>query len=52
MTKRFRNNALPKESSQWLYVIQGLKSRDFIEIEEAWRIHLPFNKKDLEAYKT
>ncbi len=51
MSRKFRNNALPKKGSQFEYVIPGLKSKDFREIEELWKIYLPFNKKDLEAYK-
>ena len=50
MTNRFRNNALPKENYQWRYVIPGLKSDDFKDIEKRWKIYLPFNKKDLEDY--
>jgi len=50
MTDRFRNNALPKENYQWRYVIPGLKSDDFKDIEKRWKIYLPFNKKDLEDY--
>ncbi len=51
MTNRFRNNALPKEDYQWRYVISELKSDDFKNIEKMWKIYIPFNKKDLEAYK-
>lgn len=50
MAKTFRNSALPKENCQWSYVISGLKSSDFEEIEKMWKIYLPFNKNDLEAY--
>ncbi|MEA2036514.1 MAG: hypothetical protein U9O94_03335 [Nanoarchaeota archaeon] len=51
MTKRFRNNALPKDNCKFRYVIQSLKSSDFRNIEKTWRVYLPFNKNDLEAYK-
>ncbi len=51
MTKRFRTNSLPKKNCAFEYIIQGLKSKDFKEIENIWKIHLPFNKGDLEAYK-
>ena len=51
MTNRFRNNALPKKDYQWRYIIPELKSDDFKNIEKMWKIYLPFNKKDLEAYK-
>ena len=51
MTKRFRNNSLPKENYIFGEVIPRLKSKDFKEIEQKWKIYLPFNKKDLEVYK-
>ena len=51
MTHKFRNNALPKEGHRFEYVIPGLKSKDFMNIEKIWKIYLPFNKKDLEEYK-
>lgn len=51
MAHKFRNNALPKGGYKFEYVIPGLKSKDFIEIEKIWRIYLPFNKKDLEEYE-
>jgi len=51
MTSKFRNNALPKEDYQWRFVIPGLKSDDFKNIEKMWKVYLPFNKKDLEVYK-
>ena len=51
MPKRFRNNCLPKKAYPFEYTIEGLRSKDFKEIESTWRIYLPFNKKDLEEYK-
>jgi len=51
MAPKFRNNALPKEEYHFEYVIPELKSKDFITIENIWKIYLPFNKKDLEEYK-
>lgn len=51
MPKRFRNNALPKEEYPFEYIIKGLKSKDFNDIEKKWKIYLPFNKEDLEDYK-
>lgn len=48
---KFRSSALPKGGYKFKYVIPGLRSRDFIEIEKIWKIYLPFNKKDLEEYK-
>lgn len=53
MTKRFRNNSLPKKEDNFKYVILGLmsKEKEFKDIEKRWKIYLPFNKSDLEAYK-
>lgn len=51
MTKRFRNNSLPKENYQWGYIVPGIKSDDFKDVEKIWKIYIPFNKKDLEVYK-
>ncbi|PIN86787.1 hypothetical protein COV19_02850 [Candidatus Woesearchaeota archaeon CG10_big_fil_rev_8_21_14_0_10_44_13] len=51
MAKQFRNNSLPKEGFKFGYIIPELKSKDFKEIENIWKIYLPFNMKDLEEYK-
>jgi len=51
MTKRFRNNALPKQNYSFCFVIDNLKSNDFKDIEKIWRVYLPFNKQDLEVYR-
>lgn len=51
MPDRFRNNALPKKEFNFKYTIPGLMSKDFKEIEEKWKIYLPFNKNDLSDYK-
>jgi len=50
MTEKFRSSALPKKNYSFVYFIPGLKSRDFEEIENTWKIYLPFNKKDLRDY--
>jgi hypothetical protein len=50
MTDRFRNNALPKKEYNYAYVIPGIMSKDFSDIEKAWKVYLPFNKRDLEDY--
>lgn len=51
MPKRSRANALPKKGYSFEYVIKGLKSKDFRKIEGTWKMHLPFNRQDLEGYK-
>jgi hypothetical protein len=50
MTLRFRNNALPKKSDGFEYMLHHVKSRDFKDIEAVWKVHLPFNRRDLEDY--
>ncbi len=51
MPDRFRNNALPKEEYNFEYTIPGLMSKDFKDIENTWKIYLPFNKNDLSDYR-
>ena len=51
MTKRFRNNALPKKEDKFEYIIPKIKSSDFKNIEKTWKTYVPFYKKDLEVYK-
>lgn len=51
MPDRFRNNALPKKGYNFEYIIPGLMSKDFKDIEETWKIYLPFNKNDLGDYR-
>lgn len=51
MPKRFRNNSLPKKNDKYNYIIDGLSSDNFTNIEKTWKIYLPFNKNDLEDYK-
>lgn len=51
MNKVFRRNVLPKKESKYSYIIEGLQSKDFKEIEETWKVYVPFNASDLENYK-
>lgn len=51
MDKRFRNNALPKKKERYRYLIGGIKSRDYSNIEKTWKIYIPLNSADLEEYK-
>ncbi len=50
MSGRFRTLSLPKKDHAFRYMIPGVKSNDFKEIENRWRVYLPFNRLDLEAY--
>ncbi|MBI2124362.1 hypothetical protein HYT92_01085 [Candidatus Pacearchaeota archaeon] len=51
MAKRFRKNILPEKGERYGFIIDGLKSDDFKEIERLWRVYVPFNKEDLRAYR-
>lgn len=51
ITKRFMTLSLPKKEDKYKYIIQGMKSKDFKEIEKEWKIYLPFNMADMEEYK-
>lgn len=50
MSKRFRTLSLPKKEHAFRYTIPGLKSKDFNDIEILWKVYVPFNRDDLEAY--
>ncbi len=47
MPDQFRTYA-KKKGKSFEYVIDGLTSYDFKQIENYWHIYLPFNKKDIE----
>ena len=51
MAKRFRKNILPEKKERYEFIIERLKSEDFKDIEKLWRVYVPFNKEDLNAYK-
>jgi len=51
ITKRFENSAKPKKNKKYIYLIDGLNSKDFKDIEKKWKVYIPFNKSDLEDYK-
>lgn len=50
MSMKFRKSILPKSDDIYCYIIGGLKSKDFIGIQQKWRVYLPFNLSDLEVY--
>ncbi|MBI2106239.1 hypothetical protein HYT56_05405 [Candidatus Woesearchaeota archaeon] len=33
------------------FIVEGLKSKDFIDLQKKWNVFIPFNKADLERYK-
>ena len=51
MPKFYANRALPKKIDKFTYIIPPFKSRDYIIMEDRWKVHIPFNKRDLEEYK-
>ena len=51
MSLRFRNLSLPKKNDKYIYLIEGLNSKDFNEIEKRWKVYIPFSWADLEDYK-
>ena len=50
MDKRIYNRLLQAKEKE-KYVIEGLKSKDYKDIGNKWKIHIPFNKADLWRYK-
>ena len=50
MDKRTRK-ALLKSRIKDKFIVKNAKTKDLKHLENIWRIHLPFNKDDLEAYK-
>ena len=50
MPKRFIHLAQKKKASQFGYIVNGLSSDDFKDIENKWRVHVPLNYADLEEY--
>lgn len=50
MDKKIRE-ALIKAKEKSRFIIPGIKSHDFMDIEKTWKIHIPFNKADLWRYK-
>jgi len=51
MSKKFRSNSLPSKGDKYVYIIDGLESENFKEIEKTWKVYIPFNLIDLEEYK-
>lgn len=48
MSAFFRKSALPDESDSFVHIIDGFESEDFTDIQERWKVYVPFNKEDLE----
>lgn len=50
MDKRTRASLL-KGKVKSKYIINRLRSKQFLDIEKLWRVYVPFNRADLEVYK-
>lgn len=48
--KRFLNLAKKKKTNQFNYIVQGISSDDFKDIEKKWKVYIPLNRADLEEY--
>lgn len=50
MPKRFFNLAKKKKANQFHYIIKGISSDDFKDVENKWKVYIPLNRADLEEY--
>ena len=50
MDLRIRKRLLESDEKE-KFIIPNMKTKDFKSIERTWRIHIPLNKADMEAYK-
>lgn len=50
MSRKFLNYCFPKLDDKYIYIIPNLRSKDFAEIQQKWKVYLPFNKGDLQEY--
>jgi hypothetical protein len=52
MPKRFVHLAQQNKTKQFNYIVTGISSDDFKDIEKKWKVYLPLNSADLEEYST
>lgn len=50
MDKRIRNKLI-NVTDERRFMAPLMRSKDFSDIEKRWRVHIPFNKADLERYR-
>jgi len=50
MPKRFLHLAESKKGKRFSYIVQGISSENFSDIEKKWKVYLPLNMSDLEEY--
>lgn len=51
MDKRYLKYMLPKKRDKFNFLIPKMESKEFKNIENKWKVYLPFNKIDLEEIK-
>ena len=50
MPQRFKTFATPKKLHKYKYIIRGISSIDFKNIERKWKVYIPLNYSDLTDY--
>ena len=50
MPKRFLHLAEKKRAGRFIYILKGISSDDFKDIEKKWKIYIPLNRADMEEY--
>jgi len=48
--KRFLTLAEKRKTNQFHYIVQGISSDDFKDVEKKWKVYIPLNRADLEEY--
>ena len=50
MPKRFINLAKNNIGNKFIYIINGISSDDFKNVEKKWKVYVPLNYSDLAEY--
>ena len=50
MPKRFLHHAQKRKTNHFDYIIRGISSDDFKDIEKRWKVYIPLNRADLKEY--
>ena len=50
MPQRFKTLATPKKAYKYKYIVNGIDSIDFKNIEQKWKVYIPLNYSDLTDY--
>lgn len=51
MPRRFKRLASPKKEDTYAWIIKGISSDNFKNIEKKWKVYIPLNSSDLEEYR-